>query len=373
MARILFFLDNVMAWKSGIHYHRVRTPAVGLEQRGHTTRQVAIGQQIPDEFMEFPHTVIFGRFYPDFSNPISVMKDYKKQGTRVLYDIDDDIWTIDPSNPSKKISNVFKDQYEGLMREADAITTPSKVLAKKIQKLCKGKKVFICPNAIDFDDYKERPHGHGDNLIIGYMGAASHWRDLSLVADVLEKLSEKYDFFFVLQGVVGGDLESEILTYSKILNQNLQPEQNDYFRDAIAFWDKLKKIKMYHLPFFLPEINPTKLSMADLDIGLAPLEDNEFNRGKSCIKFYEYAAVGTPCLASDVEPYRSECTYLAKNTFNDWYNKLEKLIVDKEFRLKLAKEQQDWVKANRNIEKVALEWEIACQREGGLEVLNQKK
>ncbi len=296
-----------MAWKSGIWYHRVNTPFKGLESRVHGTKQVAIGITMPDEFMEYPSTVLFGRIYPEASKPIDLMKAYKKQGTRVLYDLDDDIWAVDPSNPSRNVSNVFKDQYEGLIREADAIITPSKILAKKIHKLCKGKKVHICHNSINFEDYKERPHEH-DELLIGYMGAASHWRDLTLIIDVLEKLYEKYDFTFVLQGVTGGDFESEMLSCEKILQQNLQPEQNDYFRDALEFYHRLKKIKMYHLPFFLPEINPMKLRMADFDIGLAPLEDKEFNRGKSCLKFYEYAAVGTACLASDGEPYKSECS-----------------------------------------------------------------
>ena len=184
-----------------------------------------------------------------------------------------------------------------------------------------------------------------------------------------------YDFTFVLQGLTGGDFESEMISCQRILEQNLQPEQNDYFTDALAFYDKLKKIKMYHLPFFLPEINPMKLSMADFDIGIAPLEDTEFNRGKSNLKFYEYAAVGTATLASNVEPYRSEVTYLAKNTFKDWYDKLEKLITDKEFRLKLAKDQQDWVKKHRSMETVAIDWEIACQKEAKdtPKILNQDK
>lgn len=375
MSRILYVLDSAIAWKSGIWYHRIEVPSRGLSKRGNGVKQVAIGTTMPDEFMEYPSTVVFGRIYPEAAHPVELMKAYKKQGTRVLYDLDDDIWAVDPSNPSKNVSNVFKDQYEGLIKECDAVTTPSPIIAKKIQKLCKGKKVYICPNAIDFNDYKERPHEH-DQLIIGYMGAASHWKDLTLIVDVLEKLYEKYDFTFVLQGVTGGDFESEMLSCQKLLQQNLQPEQNDYFRDALSFYDKLKKIKMYHLPFFLPEINPMKLSMADFDIGIAPLEDNEFNHGKSNLKFYEYAAVGTPCLASDVEPYRQECTYLAKNTFKDWYNKLEKLIVDKDFREKLATDQQNWVKENRSIEKVAIDWEMAIQKpsaKGAPKVLNQNK
>jgi len=56
---------------------------------------------------------------------------------------------------------------------------------------------------------------------------------------------------------------------------------------------------------------------------------------------------------------------VAKNTAKDWYNKLEKLIVDKEYRVKLAKEQQEWVRKNRSIEAIGLPWELACQLPGG--------
>ena len=76
-------------------------------------------------------------------------------------------------------------------------------------------------------------------------------------------------------------------------------------------------------------------------------------------------------ISSDVLPYSDEVGYCAKNTFKDWYNKLEKLIVDKEFRNKLLAKQQAWVKENRSLSKIAVEWEKACQREGGAPILNQ--
>ena len=130
---------------------------------------------------------------------------------------------------------------------------------------------------------------------------------------------------------------------------------------------------MWHIPFMPPELHPSVLGRCDFDIGLAPLEDTEFNRSKSCVKFYEYASVGTVVLTSDVEPYKSEVNYRAKNTVKDWYNKLEKLIVDKDFRAKIGREQQEWVKKHRSVEAIGLDWELACQLPGGLKVLNQEK
>jgi len=366
-------LDSPSAWRSGIWFHRTHVPCNGLRSRGHSTQQVAIGETIPDEFMEYPNTVVFGRIYAESLNPLDKMKAYRKQGTRVLYDMDDDFWAVDPANPSKNVSNVFKDQYESLIKEADAIITPSKVLKKKFRKLTKGKEVFILPNAIDYSQYKERPREHKD-LMIGYMGAASHWRDLSIIVEVLEKLHEKHDFYFVLYGMMGEPLEAAMYYYNRLLKANLQPEQNAYYKDALDFYKKLKKLKMLHIPFYPPELHPQTLSRADFDIGIAPLEDTEFNRGKSDIKFCEYAAVGTVTLASDVAPYSdSGVGYLAKNKFKDWYKKLEKLIVDEKFRAELLKKQQAWVKENRSIEKVAVDWELACQKPGGLKVLGQKK
>ena len=373
MSRILELIETPSSFRSGIHYHRTLVPLKALRSRGHSTREVAIGQTIPDEFMEYPSVVKFGRIYPEWSKPIEIMKAYQKQGKRCIYDIDDDFWYVDPANPSQGVSNVFKDQYEGLMQQADAITTPSPVLAKKMRKLVgKKKPIFICNNGIDTEDYVERPHGN-EQLIIGYMGASSHWKDLKLILPVIKKLQEKHDFLFVIQGLTSVPLESDIYESRKALQLGLLPEKKEYLKDVSAIGDMLDTINLMHIPFYTPELHPHILSRANFDIGLAPLEDTEFNSSKSCIKYYEYAAVGTPTLASDVLPYKTEVTYLAKNTFDDWYKKLEKLIVDKEFREKLAKDQQKWVLANRSLANVALEWELVTQKDSPMKTLNQQK
>ena len=371
--KILQVADTPLCWQHGIWFHRQAIPAEALSNRGHGLKLVAMGSEFKRELLEWPDTVIFGRTYPAQYDPVKWMYEFKKAGKRVLYDMDDDFWRVTRDNPSANVSNALKDQYEGMVKAADALITPSKVLAKKFKKYFK-KPVFICPNGIDYKLYLPRPKNKL-GLVVGYMGAASHWKDLQLIGEVVNKLSEKYDFIFNIYGLTGEPMEAAMYSYQKILHSNFKPEQNAYFREALDFYAQLKSCKVWHIPFMPPELHPKTLSSCDFDIGLATLEDTEFNRGKSNIKFYEYAAVGTVVLASDVEPYKDEVNYRAKNTFKDWYNKIEKLIVDKEFREKIGKQQQEWVAKHRSTEAIGLDWELACQREGvkGLKVLSQER
>lgn len=367
--KIMLITDRPDAYIHGIWWHRQQLPSEALARRGHAVKQVAIGNDFPKEMLEWPDTVIFGRTYPSQYDPIKWMREFKKYGKRVIYDMDDDFWNVSKDNPSVLVSNALKDQYEGMIKEADAVITPSTVLAKKFKKHFK-KKIFICPNGVDLEQYIERPH-RSQKLVIGYMGAASHWKDLQLIGEVVNELSKKYDFIFNIYGLVGEPLEAAMYMYNRTMKANFTPEKNEYYKSALDFYHQLNDVPLWHIPFMPPELHPKTLSMCDFDIGLAPLVDNEFNRGKSCVKYYEYASVGTVVLASDVLPYKDEVPYLAKNTFKDWYNKLEKLIVDTEFRKKTLAKQQDWVKKNRSLEAIGLPWELACQREGGLKVLNQ--
>ena len=369
--------DTILSFQSGIWLHRSEIPTRALMKRGHQVKQVAIGVKFQDELMDWCDVVIFGRAYNQTYDPVSSMKEFKKRGKKVIYDLDDDYWNVPKDNPSFKVSTAFKDQYEGMIKEADVVITPSPVLAKKFRKHFK-KKVFICPNGIDFDSgqmyqYNERPHNPDGLIKIGYMGAASHWKDLQLIGEVVVKLAEKYDFLFVIYGMIGEPLEASVYHADKMLQLNLQPEKNPYYTELINFYKQLQKIRMWHIPFMPPELHPKTLASCDFDIGIAPLEDTKFNNAKSNVKYYEYAAVGTVCLASDVKPYSEECPYRAKNTFKDWYNKLEKLIVDEKFRKEMLKKQQDWVKKNRSTDAIGLVWEMALQREGGMKVKQQNE
>ena len=370
--KIVMALDTPAAFQSGIWFHRNEVPGMLLQKRGHAVKQIPVGQR-SKEILDWADTVILGRTYPVQLLIEKLVLELKKAGKRLLYDMDDDFWQVAKDNPSALVSNAFKDQYEFLVREVDAIITPSPVLAKKFKKLTRGKPVHICPNCAIPDLYKERPRQEREGVVIGYMGAASHWKDLQVITKALNELYKKHTFSFDIYGLTAEPLESAMYFMEKAVNAKYPPEKVENFKEALKFYEQIMTMSGRHYPFMPPELHPSCLSRCDFDIGLAPLTDTEFNKGKSDIKFQEYVNTGTVCLASKVAPYTdSGAGYFAKDNWKDWYKKLEKLITDKKFREELYKKQKAWVDKYRSVDRVGIQWEMACQRPGGLKVLNQQ-
>jgi hypothetical protein len=98
------------------------------------------------------------------------------------------------------------------------------------------------------------------------------------------------------------------------------------------------------------------LPALDLGIGLCPLIDTAFNRHKSALKFYEYAACGTMTVASAVEPYKQEVSVTVENDPDDWCEALELYLRDNERRKAELERQRRFVLAERNIEQLCHRW-----------------
>src|SRR5262249_21778607 len=103
--------------------------------------------------------------------------------------------------------------------------------------------------------------------------------------------------------------------------------------------------------------------LADLDIGIAPIADLEFNRARSNIKLKEYAAAGVPWLASPIGPYAGMGEKQGGRLVADdgWYEELTRLIDKPRERRKLAKRAVKWVDGEL-LPKHAQAWETALTR-----------
>jgi len=339
--KILYIATSIVQTAS--YFYRNNLPALALEKRGHTV------DFLPIETFDYD-IVFLNRYYASsFKEQTDMMHSL---GAKIVYETDDLVTKIPSSHINYSLARKEAKTYYFLLNVADIITCTTPYLKSKIEEDT-DKKVRVVPNSLDVSYWRARA-GNNKKLRIGYAASDSHWQELDFILDVLIDLQKDYDFEVVLIGLGIDNLERAIHI----------PHCGRLVESILNKLPKLKNLEMLGWAY-IGEY-PQFLAKANLDIGLAPLIDNEFNRCRSCIKFYEYALVNTPTIASDVIPYNTEVKFLAKNKFADWKNKIRLLMEDEKLRKDLVVEQREWVIKNRNIEDNVVLWENVFE-----EVLNE--
>ncbi|MCX6731733.1 MAG: glycosyltransferase [Candidatus Parcubacteria bacterium] len=210
-----------------------------------------------------------------------------------------------------------------LSKMADAVVVGSHALAEWAKKY--NKNVYIIPTCVKFENYEKFSQNYfNDNrkIVIGWIGGAiDQYENLKLLVPALERLTKNGIFIkFILIGA---------LKYQKVydLFQNIRGIETEFI-DALDWND--------------PTAVPAHIQK--FDVGVMPLLDNEWNRGKCAFKAIEYMACGVATVCSAV----GECKFLIKDGLNGFLAKnvdelfvrIRQLALDKELRIKLGKEGQ---------------------------------
>lgn len=111
--------------------------------------------------------------------------------------------------------------------------------------------------------------------------------------------------------------------------------------DVGALADALAPVRYVHVPSAPFDRFMKTLSALDLSVGLCPLLDTHFNRCRSSIKFYQYAAVGTVALCSAAGPYESECAPVCENGVEAWTESILELVSDLQRLQSVQRSQAD--------------------------------
>jgi glycosyltransferase involved in cell wall biosynthesis len=294
---------------------------------------------------------------------VALSVQYQKMGKVVIADYDDLIYSCSPFNPAyktlgtknvkvKDVNGVehdlwldgfqgfsIKDNYcrmraqEDLFKIIDGVTVTTEVLKNQYIKenpQLEGR-VAVIPNSVDFKLFRPFPKKETDRIRIGWVTSSSHLNEIWIVKNVMKRLFDKYGNKVVF--IQQGDLSE--------LSKVFTPEQMEFH----SFID----LNMY----------PLKFASLNLDIGICPLVDDEFNRHKSQLKWSEYASMKVPAVCSDLEPYNcvedGKTGYLAK-TEDEFFNKLCLLIDNKELRQKMGQEAYDKNFRDFNLETNAHKW-----------------
>lgn len=218
-----------------------------------------------------------------------------KTGTKLVYEIDDDITDIPEWNHAYDFYSKCKDSIIGFFENVDFVICSTQKLAGKINKYNKTK---VIKNRLAF-------HWQGINRKLNL--------DRSNRFKILWAGSQNH---FSIKGTEG-DFDDGLLNYIK----ETQDRFEWIFIGGVPNQLKEEKITIYPWVTYLNY--PSFLSSLNVDMGIAPLQQVPFNESKSNIKALEFAALGIPGVYTNIEPYKN-MTLLA-NDSDDFINHIENL------------------------------------------------
>lgn len=305
---------GLAADRRGCGYYRIELPLGELAEHGH---HVDICDSWDDEPVSRIH-----EFDVAVGQRLGNIGEYERwlrlaEHSRLVYEVDDDLLNVDPSNVRAHNIMTDPDLRRGTAMcaaMADLVTVTTQHLADVMGQW--NPNVAVLPNHIDqtlLDMERPRP----ERITIGWSGGGSHIRDLQLVARQVDRFlgrNPEVDLH-----IVGTD-------YTQLFRSHVR-----------------------HTPF---DPNPRSyFSNIDFDIGLAPLVPSRFNRSKSHIRVLEYAALGIPVVASDEPAYRETVidgvTGFLVRYEHEWNQRLRDLVEDEEMRnemsIKAREHARSWV------------------------------
>ncbi len=226
---------------------------------------------------------------------------------KIVYDFDDAIWLTDKLKESALETFIrSRGKVASICKWSHVVSCGNRYLAAFALEF--NSNVVVLPTTIDvtrvhnpelFKVHQEKP------VSIGWTGSHSTLKYLTLLLPVLTRLQ---DDFPELQLVVIADREPVL------------PLRNVIYRK----WSIQTEIE----------------DLAAIDIGIMPLPDDEWSKGKCGFKALQYMAMEIPAVISAVG-VNTEIVdngvdgYLCTSS-EEWYSALRQLIIDRELRRKMG-------------------------------------
>lgn len=185
----------------------------------------------------------------------SLERMFRRTSRRLILDLDDAIYLLSRS------------KFEEIVRLSDTVVVGNRYLREAVAPL--NPNVCVIPTVVDCQRYVIRPQretGDQHRVVIGWTGSSSTLPYLLEFAGVFQALSQKCDF------------ELRVISDAPV------PVRIEGVDVRSVRWRKESEIEDLHA----------------FDIGVMPLPDNEWTRGKCALKVIQYMALGIPAVSSPV-------------------------------------------------------------------------
>jgi O-antigen biosynthesis protein len=238
-------------------------------------------------------------------------------GFKMIYEIDDvifkeDIPEYNAQKPAFDSDEVRQNSIE-IINMCDEVTVTCDYMRRLYIERTGKEEVTVIPNFPPeswigvhynkekvyrgFEKHKQKPR-------ILYAGSGTHY-------DVKNRNNGVDDF-------------SEIIEFVANTTDKYQWVFLGAFPPAFKSLVRDKKVELH--PWVNIQEYPKKLSELDVQLVIAPLLDNSFNKSKSDIKFFEAAALGIPCLCQDLCTYNSVPAELRFGDVDEFERKIASIL-----------------------------------------------
>jgi glycosyltransferase involved in cell wall biosynthesis len=221
-------------------------------------------------------------------------------GRPVIYDCDDAFFFPYESSPRPIVRRLLGGKLEPLLSGAEACCCGNSYLRDYAGQFCEH--TIILPTVVDTDIYRPVERDRSGPLVIGWIGSPSTWPMIRTLLPLLQQLVASHG---VRIHVVGAGSSAEA----------------DHFEGLeLIEWSEDTEVQ----------------EVQKMHIGIMPLPNEPWTRGKSGYKLIQYMACGLPVVASPVG-VNAEIVLQGKNGFlaesqEEWLAALTRLVEDAELR-----------------------------------------
>ncbi len=283
-----------------------------LREKGIHCKVLSCGSKVAT-ILALSRFLIFASFYDivivqKVLLPLSYQKVLSFLNRSIVFDFDDAIYTYDflfSDMEKRRVIKIYRPRLEGMLRLSGLVTLANEETAAYASSACKN--ILRVTGPIDTDRYLPRNPKITQNarVIVGWIGSFSTTPYVEKMLLCFEKLLKKFSHVEVR--LIGARRFNTKDVPIRFVNWSLSTE--------------------------VPELE-------EFDIGIMPLPDNKWTRGKGGYKLLQYMAMGIPAVASPVginkELIKEGLNGFLASSEEEWLDKLSLLIEDKDLRERIG-------------------------------------
>ncbi len=190
-----------------------------------------------------------------------------RAGRRLVYDVDDAIWFDGPEAQGHALAFMKGSERKAtwLARNADHVVAGSDVLADWLSR--HTRELTVVPSLVETRGVPVRQHRESTEVVIGWIGSRTTAAYVSRLTEALEHVAARRPELTFKLVMLGGAVPSV-----RGVGAVTHPWSEEAERDLLSH----------------------------MDIGIMPLPDNRWTRGKCAYKAIQYMASGVPVVADAV-------------------------------------------------------------------------